>query len=352
MAYNKIVLKGQTLIDLTSDTVSADKLAKGVTAHDKTGAPIVGTMSGGGGDTGANTKYGATVDMFLGDVDSTGKLLAPTVQTDLVFDGVTDIGDKGLYFFSYQSPRKIKSVSFPQLTTVTGLRALQYSFYNTSVQATLESISFPQLVSVIGNNAFGNAFQAYLGTTVLFPVLEHVDGANALSNAFDSSPNLQSAQFPELVSIKGGGAFSYIFSSCRAMTEVSFPKLTQIGRDDITNQVSNSHFAAAFGTLTTEVTFPALEKIYCTGFSSASYGTFYNNGAIKKLYFPKLTIIDKNPNFTGSGAMKAHTYIFSNCSKLIEIHFGAANQAAIEATEGYPTLWGRGAGNATVYFDL
>ena len=24
----------------------------------------------------------------------------------------------------------------------------------------------------------------------------------------------------------------------------------------------------------------------------------------------------------------------------------------IEATSGYPTLWGRGAGNATVYFDL
>lgn len=350
MAINKVVLGDQTLIDLTSDTVTPDTLAVGATAHDKTGASIVGTMSSGGG--GASTKYGVTVDTFLGDVDSTGKLLAPTVQTDLVFDGVTDIGDKGLYFFSYQCPRKIKSVSFPQLTTVTGLRALQYSFYNTQVQATLESISFPQLVSVIGNYAFENAFQAYLGTTVLFPVLEHVDGTDAFSNAFDSCPNLQSAQFPELVSIKGSGAFSYIFSSCRAMTEVSFPKLTQIGRDDVTNQLNNGHFAAAFGKITTEVTFPALEKIYCTSFSSPSYGTFYNNSSIEKLYFPKLTIIDKNPNFAGSGEMKAHTYIFSNCSKLIEIHFGATNQAAIEATEGYATLWGRGAGNATVYFDL
>lgn len=175
---------------------------------------------------------------------------------------------------------------------------------------------------------------------------------DAFSHAFDSSPNLQSAQFPELVSIKGNSAFSYIFSYCRAMTGVSFPKLTQIGRDDVTNQFSNSHFAAAFGKSTTEVTFPALEKIYCTGYSYASYGTFYNNTSIEKLYFPKLTIIDKNTNFTGTGELKAHTYIFSNCSKLTEIHFGAANQAAIEASEGYPTLWGRGAGNATVYFDL
>lgn len=41
--YNKIVINGKTLIDLTSDTVSADKLASGITAHDKSGATITGT---------------------------------------------------------------------------------------------------------------------------------------------------------------------------------------------------------------------------------------------------------------------------------------------------------------------
>lgn len=43
--YNsKVVLSnGEVLIDLTADTVVADKLAKGVTAHGKDGAPIVGT---------------------------------------------------------------------------------------------------------------------------------------------------------------------------------------------------------------------------------------------------------------------------------------------------------------------
>lgn len=41
--YNKIIYGGQTLIDLTSDTVTADKLAEGVTAHDKSGATITGT---------------------------------------------------------------------------------------------------------------------------------------------------------------------------------------------------------------------------------------------------------------------------------------------------------------------
>lgn len=44
MAINKVVYDGETLIDLTSDTVESDGLAKGTTAHDKTGTQIVGTL--------------------------------------------------------------------------------------------------------------------------------------------------------------------------------------------------------------------------------------------------------------------------------------------------------------------
>lgn len=43
---NKVVLaNGTTLIDLTADTVVADKLLKGFTAHDKSGALITGTST-------------------------------------------------------------------------------------------------------------------------------------------------------------------------------------------------------------------------------------------------------------------------------------------------------------------
>lgn len=48
MAANKIVFNGRTLIDLTADTVTANKLSKGVTAHDKSGNKITGTNTGGG----------------------------------------------------------------------------------------------------------------------------------------------------------------------------------------------------------------------------------------------------------------------------------------------------------------
>lgn len=43
MAINKVIYGGRTLLDLTADTVTPDKLAEGVTAHDKSGAAITGT---------------------------------------------------------------------------------------------------------------------------------------------------------------------------------------------------------------------------------------------------------------------------------------------------------------------
>lgn len=40
---NKIVINGQTKIDLTGDTVTEADILKGKTAHDRSGAPIAGT---------------------------------------------------------------------------------------------------------------------------------------------------------------------------------------------------------------------------------------------------------------------------------------------------------------------
>ena len=50
MAINKVIYGGTTLIDLSGDSLaSASQLMQGVTAHDRTGALITGTATGGGG---------------------------------------------------------------------------------------------------------------------------------------------------------------------------------------------------------------------------------------------------------------------------------------------------------------
>ena len=47
---NKVVINGEIVLDLSGDSVTADRLAKGYTAHDKSGAVITGTMDAGGGE--------------------------------------------------------------------------------------------------------------------------------------------------------------------------------------------------------------------------------------------------------------------------------------------------------------
>lgn len=57
MAVNKVIYGTTVLVDLTGDTVTADKLLKGATAHDAAGEPITGTLeagSGGGGSSNNN----------------------------------------------------------------------------------------------------------------------------------------------------------------------------------------------------------------------------------------------------------------------------------------------------------
>jgi len=45
MSINKVVYGGKTLIDLTGDTVTADKILKGFTSHGKDGDLLTGTCT-------------------------------------------------------------------------------------------------------------------------------------------------------------------------------------------------------------------------------------------------------------------------------------------------------------------
>lgn len=42
---NKVIIGTEVKLDLTQDDITPDKLAEGIKAHDKSGAPIVGTST-------------------------------------------------------------------------------------------------------------------------------------------------------------------------------------------------------------------------------------------------------------------------------------------------------------------
>lgn len=68
MAISRVDYFGTTLINLTSDTVSASNLQDGITAHDKAGNPIVGTLKVQNYRTGysePNDSLGVDGDLYL-----------------------------------------------------------------------------------------------------------------------------------------------------------------------------------------------------------------------------------------------------------------------------------------------
>lgn len=56
MAVNKVVFGAISVIDISDSTVTADRLAKGETAYDKSGEKIIGTMESSGGGEAASLK--------------------------------------------------------------------------------------------------------------------------------------------------------------------------------------------------------------------------------------------------------------------------------------------------------
>jgi hypothetical protein len=257
--------------------------------------------------SGSSSKYGATLDCFLGDVNANNVLQAPTQEFNLSFTTVTDIAAKALqYRFS---SLKVKSVLFPELTKISGTSALNYAFRDC---ASLTSVSFPELTTISGGNSLSFAFSYCTSlTSVSFSKLTTISGVSALSEAFTNNTGLTSVSFPELTTISGNSALSYVFESCTSLTSISFPKLTTISG------------------------------------SSALGNTFRNCTSITSISFPKLTTTSFGSRVNQFGAMMNNT----GTGTTHTIHFPSNLQSTISGLSGYP-LFGGTSGYVTLSFDL
>lgn len=347
MEVNKVTVKGQTVIDLTSDTITPEKLVKGVTAHDKSGSQITGTM-----EVANKSKFGVTIDFFIPDLDSEGKFINSSVGTqsnplNLDFTGLKNINNSSLQSKFSGRNIYINSINFPDLENFNG-GTLSYTFNYATINQ--ETISFPKITQVTSDSCFNYTFNNCKGVkNIVFPSLTSVTGYRCFSDCCNNMYNLEKVSFPVLEIVAGDEPF-YDFmehtNSSTIVPVVEFTKLKQIGSSTINTYDEFAYFRS--DTPHIELQFPELTTIYCT--YSGSYGTFRNCSGVSKFYFPKLITISPRPN--ASGTFNAHKYIFVNCTNLTEIHFGAANQAAIEATDGYATKWAAPNANCTIYFDL
>lgn len=86
--YNKVIYGGKVLIDLTGDTITPADLARGVTAHDKSGAEITGTSTK-DSDTSADTA--AASEILRGKTAHVkGKLVTGTMPNNGAVSGSID----------------------------------------------------------------------------------------------------------------------------------------------------------------------------------------------------------------------------------------------------------------------
>ena len=192
----------------------------------------INSIPSGGGSGG---KYGANINTLLGDVDANGLLRLPTEQSDLVFTGVTDVVAYGFYYKFART--NVKSVSFPNLTTLSGNSGCYYMF---NVCRALTSASFPALITISGSGGCNSMFYNCTAlTSASFPNLATISGGSGCNYMFYGCTALTSASFPALATISGSSGCDYMFYGCTALTDVYFPALTTTSFGTRTNQFSS-----------------------------------------------------------------------------------------------------------------
>jgi hypothetical protein len=285
-----------------NDTKTAIKdaiVAKGVDVADtdtfRSYATKIGEIQAGGGGAPA-TKFGVSIDDFIGSVDADGKYIAPGADKETTLDltGVKRMPGSGFAYKLYLSVSNI-TVLAPDLTKVES-EAFKHAFFG----ATKYTARFDKLEQITAASAFEAAFAGGVYGNpefdIVFPALKIINGNYVFRDCFDDSIDLGKV-FPVLEEIKG----NMIFRNLRT---------------------GYTH------------TFASVKKII--GVSSKYNAPFYMNyiGVIN-INLPSATELSNYVCYTSS-------------SYKCNLHFAVANQAAIEACAGYEYKFGA----TEIYFDL
>lgn len=333
-----------------SQTKSAIKTAieaKGVTVGDVKFADYpskIGEIIGG-----EKKKFGIGIDNLVGDVDSAGWYVAPTSQFGVVLNGVRG----GNFNNMFTSNTSLTSFSAPDLLEIKrqSLDSRSIIFNHTFDGCSkLVSVDFGNVLSVGVHSYYGGqldyAFQnCNKLSAVDFSKVEYA-GTYAFYSSFmycyGLSSDANSISFPSLKKITGSNPFYQTFWGCDSISSFTFDSLEEISAEyafysTFRAQQPSDRYVRGLR----EIYFPELTSI--VAYTSPTFQQWDASSYKTKVYFPKLQHIERQ-----SGAAQ----IFRSCSQINEVHFGAEHEAYITSHPDWPSLFGLGAGTATVYFDV
>lgn len=111
MGYSKITYYGKTLIDLTEDSVTPERVLAGTSYHDKNGDEATGTMPNKGAVSGTIATADGAYTVAAGYHNGSGKVaISPAEQAKLIPGniplGLTILGVVGTYKTQYNGQQK------------------------------------------------------------------------------------------------------------------------------------------------------------------------------------------------------------------------------------------------------
>ena len=230
---------------------------------------------------------------------------------------------------------KLSSAEYPSLSAITGSYGLSGTHYN-NTSLTSFNLSALTMISAASYGLYSTFQSCSKLSAADFPNLSGYIPSYGFYRTFYNNTSLLSATFPNISAIGSGTSYTYEFAQtfygCTKLSSIDFSNLKFIG--------GNYALCACFYNCSalTSIEFPELTGISAA--TSYSYGTFYQNNCVKDIYFPKLSAIN-------------NTYMFytSGNAQLTGVHFAKVNEAAISATTGYASKWGKSSG-LSVFFDL
>lgn len=215
MGISKVEYCGNTLIDLSADTVTPETLLEGATAHNAAGEEIVGVATL-GDDSLLNSIIDRSIAELNGDWTSIGSycFCECTKLRSISLPNVTTVGS-----YVFQSCYNLQSCFLPNLETggqnmfssCVNLQSCSLPSLSGNITqffrgcSKLESVDIP-LVKKIGGNSFTNCVSL---TQIKMPSVEILDG-----NPFVNCSALRMVDAHVLVSIDG----VYCFEDCSVLS--------------------------------------------------------------------------------------------------------------------------------------